>query len=369
MAEKKVKQYVSNNTQLMAEWDWDKNADIDPSQLTIGSHTKVWWTCSNGHEWQSAISKRTIGQNCPFCSGKKAWKGYNDLSTTNPELVTEWDFDKNDVPIYEYRPMSNKKVWWICANGHRWSAAISKRVSGEKCPICQGKQILIGFNDLATTHPALALEWDYEKNDYLTPQNVSKGSMNKVWWKCCYNHTWQATIASRVSGVGCPHCAKELQSSFPEKAIFFYIKQMFPDAIANYHSERLSTIEIDVFIPSVQIGIEYDGERWHRSIEKDMNKNKLCAESGILLIRVREPGCPILSDTLSICIIRESKKTGLGKTITNLLLAISKIVGAECYIDVDLEKDNSAILELLNPLEKKIRVYLKSLKIHFLQEK
>ena len=352
MVDKKEKKYVSDDARLMAEWNSEKNKDFDPYQQTYRSHVKVWWKCSKGHEWPAAISKRTLGQNCPFCSGNKALRGYNDLSTIHPELVSEWDFQKNEAPIYVYRPMSNKKVWWICNKGHSWEAAISKRVNGQNCPICQGKQILIGFNDLVTTHPILAQEWDYEKNTKISPYDVSKGSTAKVWWKCRFNHSWQAAVYSRVSGIGCPQCARELKSSFPEKAIYFYVKELCPDAVANYRSDKLSSLELDIYVPSLHIGIEYDGEHWHRSLEKDVFKNNLCSEMGILLFRIREPACPVLLDNNSICIIRENKKSGLDKAITQLLSEISKITSIECQINVDLEKDNVAILELLNPLEK-----------------
>ena len=341
------------NPIVAEEWDCEKNGDLTPTDVSPYSHKKIWWKCKNGHEWQAAVSKRTLGQNCPFCSGKKAWQGYNDLSITNPELVSEWDFQKNNTPICEYRPMSNKKVWWICDKGHSWEAAICKRVSGEKCPICHGKKILIGFNDLTTTHPSLVQEWDYEKNKDFLPTEIGKGSEKKVWWACKRGHSWNATVYSRVAGVGCPHCAKELQSSFPEKAIYFYIKKTFPDAIANYRSDQLNTFELDVFIPSLQIGVEYDGDRWHRSVEKDLQKNALCAEMGIVLIRIREPNCPILPDNFSVCIHRESKKTGLEKTIKGLLEKLSEICNVNFSIDVDLERDNAAILELLTSLEKK----------------
>ena len=345
------------NPNLTKEWNYDKNNGLTPTAVSPYSHKKIWWKCNSGHEWRASVAKRSIGQNCPFCSGKKAWPGYNDLSLTNPELISEWDFAKNKSSIYEYRPMSNRKVWWICDKGHSWSAVISKRVAGEKCPICQGKTILIGFNDLATTHPSLIQEWDYEKN-HIAPTDISKGADTKVWWKCKRNHSWQAAVSSRSSGVGCPHCAKELQSSFPEKAIYFYIKKAFPDAIANYHPVQLNSLELDIFIPSLKIGIEYDGERWHQNIEKDLNKNKLCFESGIVLIRIREPSCPILLDELSVCIYRESKKSGLDKTIKQLFVSICETSKTECTTDIDLERDSTAILELLNPSEKENNILL-----------
>lgn len=109
---------------------------------------------------------------------------------------------------------------------------------------------------------------------------------------------------------------------------------------------------MDIFIPSLQIGIEYDGERWHRSVENDLQKNKLCVEMGISLIRIREPGCPVLSDELSICIVRENKKKGLDKTIKHLFSKIFQIVGVEYTIDIDLEKDSTSILEMLSFTEK-----------------
>ena len=51
MAEKKEKQYVSDNAQLFAEWNWKKNAEVSPYEIMTGSGKAVWWKCKNGHEW------------------------------------------------------------------------------------------------------------------------------------------------------------------------------------------------------------------------------------------------------------------------------------------------------------------------------
>ena len=98
MADNKEKRYVSDNAQLMAEWDWEKNNELgfDPKTLTLGSNKKVWWKCSKGHEWQAVINNRTKGSGCPCCAGQKVIKGYNDLQTTNPTLANEWNNEKNN---------------------------------------------------------------------------------------------------------------------------------------------------------------------------------------------------------------------------------------------------------------------------------
>ncbi len=74
-------------------------------------------------------------------------------------------------------------------------------------------------------------------------------------------------------------------------AIYFYVKKQFNDAIS---ADNHIGIELDVFIPSKGIGIEYDGAKWHASKKKeqiDNNKNHICEINGIKLFRIREEGC------------------------------------------------------------------------------
>ena len=65
-----------------------------------------------------------------------------------------------------------------------------------------------GHNDLQSVNPALAKEWNYEKNNGLTPMVVMPNSGKKVWWKCSKGHEWQARVADRNKGRGCPICKK-----------------------------------------------------------------------------------------------------------------------------------------------------------------
>ena len=208
MAEKKEKRYVSDNAQLMAEWNWEGNADIAPSQLTLGSGKKVWWKCGKGHEWEAACYSRIAGNQCPICSGRKVLVGYNDLSTLAPEIALQWHPSKNsDCTPKDVTINSHRKVWWLGPCGHEWRASIADRNSGRGCPYCAGKKVLKGYNDLQTVNPTLAKEWNYEKNNGLTPEEVIPGSGQNVWWKCQRGHEWQATIGSRNAGRGCPYCS------------------------------------------------------------------------------------------------------------------------------------------------------------------
>ena len=143
MAEKKEKQYVSDNAQLIAEWDWEQNrlSGLNPTLLSTGSKQKVWWICSHGHHWQSVVFNRTKGSGCPYCAGRKVLIGFNDLQTANPSLAAEWNYEKNDSLKPEgVTAHSGIKVWWKCSEGHEWQAIIAGRNSGCGCPKCAGKK-------------------------------------------------------------------------------------------------------------------------------------------------------------------------------------------------------------------------------------
>ena len=218
----------TKNPNLAIEWHPTKNGTLTPENLTIGSNKKVWWLCPTCHgEWQASVSNRIKGKGCPFCSGRNALRGFNDLATTNPELAAEWHPTRNgDLTSNDVTRGTQRKAWWLCKNGHEWQATIASRDHGNGCPYCSNKMVLPDVNDLATTNPDLASEWHPTKNGDLTPADVLRGSHRKVWWLCQKGHEWQATIDSRDQGSGCPYCGNkkvlvgfnDLATSCPELA-------------------------------------------------------------------------------------------------------------------------------------------------------
>ena len=333
MAEKKEKRYVSDNAQLMAEWNWGKNNELhfDPEVLTVGSGVKVWWKCPKGHEWQAVIDHRNRGKGCPYCSGRCAIKGENDLETVNPTLAKEWNYEKNSgLTPDEVMPNSNKKVWWKCSKGHEWQATIANRNNGNGCPYCAERYAITGENDLQTVNSILAEEWNYEKNNGLTPLNIMANSNKKVWWKCSKGHEWQATINNRNKGNGCPVCDSERKTSFPEYALVYYLEKY---GLGVLHTYKGKGYELDIYIPSKKIAIEYDGCYWHKHrTKKDLEKNYKCEKDGIKLYRIRE-GLSPLNDSSIDYVVQENPKD-LSKVIEMIL---SEIVGA--CVDVDMERD------------------------------
>ena len=128
----------------------------------------------------------------------------------SPTLMAEWDWERNNELGLDPKTStvgSHKKAWWKCFKGHEWQAIIKSRNNGNGCPYCSGRFAIKGETDLLTTNPILAREWNYEKNDESKPEEFAANSNKKVWWKCNKGHEWQAIIASRNNGRGCPYCS------------------------------------------------------------------------------------------------------------------------------------------------------------------
>lgn len=219
------KQYVSESELLMREWDYESNSALgfSPDALGINSSQIVRWICPKGHKYDMRIADKAQGQGCPICLNRRIFSGYNDLATTNPDLLDQWDYQKNDISPRQVSRGSGKKVWWKCSKGHSYQQAISKKTSRNfGCPVCSGHLTVSGVNDFATCYPTLAKEWHPTKNGSLKPSDISKKNGKKIWWICNFGHEWQATPHDRVtSNTGCPVCNKRRQTSFAEQAIFF----------------------------------------------------------------------------------------------------------------------------------------------------
>lgn len=138
---------LHERTNLLKEWDESSNFPLTPDTVSYGSKKKVWWTCENGHSWQTTVHVRSEGSGCPYCAGRKVLPGFNDLETLYPDVAAQWHPSLNGALTPEMvTPGSNKKVWWQCSMGHVWKSVIYPRTGAQQCgcPVCAGK--------VSTTH-------------------------------------------------------------------------------------------------------------------------------------------------------------------------------------------------------------------------
>ena len=170
---------------LAKEWDYKRNHGHTPDEFTDGSDFLAGWVCENGHHWHQRIYVRAKnGNNCPYCSDRQVLAGYNSLADMYPDLVEELHPTKNgDLDPKKIHGNSQKSVWWKGKCGHEWSVSLRARTrDGHGCPICAGKTLLSGDNDLVHLHPEVV--------PYYSPANekdVNKmiGIFNtSIIWRC-----------------------------------------------------------------------------------------------------------------------------------------------------------------------------------------
>lgn len=259
---------VSEVPDLLKKWNYEKNT-IPPDRITTGSGKKVWWICEQGHSYEDSVKHQNTGRNCPVCAGKQVVKGFNDLASAHPELMTEWDFDKNTIYPDAVTSGSNKQAFWKCPKGHAYMMQIMARVRGRNCPVCAGKIVIQGTNDLATVHPELISEWDVEKN-ILLPSQVTTGSNKKIWWICKQGHSWKTSVKTRVAGSSCPICAKSKPS--PKRIQLRQLFIEYPQLQQEYDYEKNRNVS-DITTKKKLWWKCQDGHSWRATIS---NRKRGC---------------------------------------------------------------------------------------------
>ena len=167
--------------------------------------------------------------------------------TGREELLDEWDSERNLPLTPESVSYGSKRhVWWRCANGHSWQAAVHTRSgSGTGCPYCNGRRPIPGETDLATRYPDIASQWHPTKNGDLTPSDVVPGTRRKVWWVCDKGHEWRAAVSARVNGSGCPVCTSKMIIPGEND-----LASQYPAVAAQWHPTKNGTLTPEQVAPA-----------------------------------------------------------------------------------------------------------------------
>jgi hypothetical protein len=201
------------------------------------------------------------------------------------------------------------------------------------CKICTGRTVT-QHNALTTTHPDLIEEWDWSKNTF-EPSMVTAGSSKIAHWRCKRFpefHSWRAQIKNRaLNESGCRYCNN--QGSVPEIRLYCELKVLFPDA--EYRALMDST-EIDILLPSINLGVEYDGSYWHKEgAQKDLAKNVILKGLDIDTLRVRHKPLPAIGKNDVLVEKSTLSKSDLDKVVLAIYALSSESLpgNAQGYID------------------------------------
>lgn len=307
LAEKTLKEV---NPEFAKEWHPFKNNGLTPDEISCASSKKVWWRCSKcGYEYEAKIKERQLHKSkCPGCKNTLITMD-KSLEGVNLGLASQWHPVLNGSLRPEYvSPDSLMEAYWLCEKcGFEWKAAIGHRSINSECPNCRERKVLNAENSLAAIHPELIDQWDRERNGGLTPYDVFPENLRIAYWQCSKGHKYQRRISDKSNGMACPVCSRGQNAKFPRRALYYYLKEAFRDAKPRYLYAAIDRrYKLDVFIPSLNLGIEYDGYFGHtrsKSVLFDEGKNEALKDK-IQLIRIREEGLPQINTFGSRVIVR-----------------------------------------------------------------
>jgi hypothetical protein len=227
----------------------------------INAMEKVSIICPEHGEFWQTPSLHLSGQGCPKCAGKNLSKD-EIIEKFNDKHDYKYDYSK-----VEYRG-SHQKVCIICPeHGDFWQTP-AKHLLGQGCKECSKMEK--GLKKRITTSDFLKKvknihgdKYDYSNVRYIT-------SHNKIEIICPKHGLFHQYPYDHLQGHGCPSCGTIYSTG--EMEIYTMLCNILGENNVELHNRTiLSSKEIDIFIPSLNIGIEYNGLLWHSEL---YNKDK-----------------------------------------------------------------------------------------------
>ena len=145
--------------------------------------------------------------------------------------------------------------------------------------------------------------WDYNKNE-VSPEEVSIFSESHYYWKNESSTSFYfkpSQVHSRLNN-----------TSLPEQTIFYFLQKIFHDTKSRHiFINGIKKYEADIYVPSLDLVIEYDGSYYHKGKEKynlDIEKNNFFQSKGLFCIRIREKGLQKLPEFYGALLNKENSE-------------------------------------------------------------
>lgn len=299
------------------------------------ANTKICIVCPEHGEFYQTPHDHLKGSGCPKCGIETVRK---ILSYTNEEFIEKakkkhgnrYDYSKTDVNKRD----KDGKVCIICPDHGEFWQTPNNHINGQGCPLCANKRLsgtktMTCEEFITKAHKIHGDKYDYSMVEY-------SGTDDKVCIICPKHGKFYQTPHTHICGHGCPKCGYQLSVS--ENEIYEYCcKVVGKENVIQRDREILNGKEIDILIPSIGIGIEYNGLKWHseeygKNYRYHINKLEEAEEKGIKLIQIFE------DEYLNHKEVVLNKIAHLLKSQNNL----PKIMGRKCIIK-EIERENAQL--------------------------
>lgn len=248
---------------------------------------KIIIICRHHGDFEQAASKHLMGQGCPRCKGSKLRDIF--ALTKNVFLERAEELHKNLYDYSEVKYVNYKTPVKIFCNKHHeyfWKSP-GDLLKPQGCPKCSNeKQSLNSIRSVSDTIRLASLihgnTYDYSKVELASCKN-------EVTVICKFHGEFSVTMDNHLNAKsGCPKCSHIVSKKQIE--LSEYVISLGFEILENYKLKN--NTEIDIFIPSLNIGLEFNGLYWHSENYKPpayhLNKSNNSNAEGIRLVHIWE---------------------------------------------------------------------------------
>jgi DNA-directed RNA polymerase subunit RPC12/RpoP len=236
----------------------------------INCKQKLDYICPKGHRHNITWGSWKSGSRCPYCANR---------SPITIEFVRSKFAGEGYILLIEKYINSKQKLDYMCPEGHKYNICWGNWQQGKRCPYCIGNgKLNIEF-----------IKSEFEKEGYRLLATRYNNACQKLKYICPNNHRHNVSWNKWQQGRRCPYCA--IIASKGEIQVRNFIKSLGIKVLSNnrdqiFNPETGYGFELDIFIPTLNKAVEYNGEYWHQDKNRDLLKQQLCESEGINLLTV-----------------------------------------------------------------------------------
>ena len=332
---KKVYSLVEDEYTVLSEYSNNK-------KKIIMRHNKC------GYNYAVKPNAFLTGSRCPNCAKNKKY-----TLETFKNKVEELTGNEYEV-IGEYVNARTKILMKHIKCGCEYLVAPSSFISGRRCPNC--------FKSVPYTTEEYKRKVFELVGDRYTVLGEYVNSKTKILMRhnVCGN-TYEVKPLMFFVGNRCPKCSLINSRSLPEEIVAYFISKYF-DIKQNYRPDWLrfdsgNNVEIDIWIPKLSIGIEYDGaiHKVNQETNRDIEKNKIIEQSNKIrkLYRIREKDLLDIESSDKLIVLKAKKTISLtsNRGIDELERLINVLLSELCKKNIKEVVTNDIIVECRNNIE------------------
>lgn len=260
--------------------------DYSKSEYINGA-TKVKIICPEHGEFLQSPGHHMAGIGCPNCGRNKANNSLKhgfDKFYEKANSVHGGKFDYSKVEFDILKDM----VEIICPVHGSFQQSAAAHLNGQQCPKCaielNTEKMRSNTDDFVNkAREVHGDRYDYSKVEYV----MAKVEVEII---CSEHGSFFRTPNSHLNGGGCYRCS--CARSNPEYEIMDYIKSFYSGELIHGDRKQIAPKELDIYVPELNLAIEYCGLYWHSEDHKSKNyhldKLQACNNIGIRLLTIFE---------------------------------------------------------------------------------